>query len=90
MFRIAMLLVIVAAAVLLVTNPGQEAHKQVVFAALAGQATQSEFLGKVAVDLLEKVDVVPLSYNNYYVCSTTTINGELKSVGALSKVWKWK
>jgi len=47
-------------------------------------------LGKIAVDLLGKTDVLPLTYNNYYVCSTTTINGEVKSVGVFSKVWKWK
>jgi hypothetical protein len=89
MFRITLLLVIVVAAVLLVTNPGQDAHKQVVYAALAGQATQSELLEKVAADVLEKVDVVPLTYHNYYVYSTTTLNGEVKSVGALRRVWKW-
>jgi len=58
--------------------------------AAATEATHSEVLGKVAVDLLGKTEVVPLTYNNYYVCSTTTLKGQVKSVGAFSRVWKWK
>ena len=77
-------------AVLFFTNPGHEAHKQVVYTATATQAANSETLGKIAVDLLGKTDVLPLTYNNYFVYSTTTLNGEVKSVGAFSKVWKWK
>ena len=58
--------------------------------ATATQAANSETLGKIAVDLLGKTDVLPLTYNNYFVYSTTMLNGEVKSVGAFSKVWKWK
>ena len=90
MFRLLILALIVAAAVLFFTNPGQEAHRQAVYTAAAAEATQSEVLGKIAVDLLGKTEVVPLTYNNYYVCSTTTLNGETKSVGAFSRIWKWK
>jgi len=90
MFRIGFLVLIIACAVLFFTNPGHDAHKQVVYANAAAQATQSEVLGKIAVDLLGNTEVVPLTYNNYYVCSTTTLNGEVKSVGAFSRVWKWK
>lgn len=90
MFRLGFVALIVAGAVFFFTNPGHDAHKQVVYTATATQATNSEVLGKIAVDLLGKTDVVPLTYNNYFVCSTTTLNGEVKSVGAFSKVWKWK
>lgn len=90
MFRLGFLIVIVAGAVLFFTNPNQDAHKQAVYTAAATQATQSEVLGKIAVDLLGNTGVVALTYNNYYVCSTTTLNGETKSIGAFSKVWKWK
>ncbi len=90
MFRIGFLLLIIALAVLFFTNPGHDAHKQVVYTSAAAEAMKSEVLGKIAVDLLGKTDVVPLTYNNYYVCSTTSVNGETKSVGAFSHVWKWK
>lgn len=90
MFRIGFLVLIVACAVLFFTNPSHDAHKQVVYADAVTQATQSEVLGKIAVDLLGKSEIVPLAYNNYYVCSTTTLKGETKSVGAFSRVWKWK
>ena len=88
--RIGLLVLIVACAVFFFTNPGHDAHKQVVYTAAATQATQSEVLGKIAVDLLGKTEVVPLTYNNYYLCSTTTLNSETKSFGAFSHVWKWK
>ncbi len=90
MFRLGFLLLIVVGAVLFFTNPNHEAHKQVIYTATATQATNSETLGKIAVDLLGKTDVLPLTYNNYFVYSTTTLNGEVRSIGAFSKVWKWK
>lgn len=90
MFRLGFVALIVAGAVVLFTNPSHEAHKQIVYTATATQATNSETLGKIAVDLLGKKDILPLTYNNYFVYSTTTLNGDVKSVGALSKVWKWK
>lgn len=90
MLRLGFIALIVVGAVLFFTNPNHEAHKQVIYTATATQATNSETLGKIAVDLLGKTDVVPLTYNNYFVYSTTTFNGETKSVGVFSKVWKWK
>jgi len=90
MFRIGSLVLIVVCAVFFFTNPSQETHKQVVYTAAATEATQSEVLGKIAVDLLGKTEVVPLTYNNYYLCSTTTLNSKTKSFGAFSHVWKWK
>jgi len=90
MFRLGVLALIVVGAVLFFTNPNHDAHRQVVYTTAATQATNSETLGKIAVDLLGKTDVLPMTYNNYFVCSTTTFNGEVKSIGAFSKVWKWK
>lgn len=90
MFRIGFLILIVALAVFFFTNPSHDAHKQVVYTTAATQAMQSEVLGKIAVDLLGKTEVVPLTYNNYYLCSTTTLNGKVKSVGVVSHVWKWE
>jgi hypothetical protein len=90
MFRIGFFVLIVALAVTFFTNPSHDAHKQVVYTAAATEATQSEVLGRIAVDLLGKTEVVPLTYNNYYVCSTTSLNGETKSIGVFSHVWKWQ
>ena len=90
MFRLGTLVLIVACVVLFFTNPSHDAHRQVVYTNAAAQAVQSEVLGKIAVDLLGKTDVVPLSYHNYYVCSTTSLNGETRSIGMFSHVWRWK
>lgn len=90
MIRLAIFGLTVLLVVLLVTNPSHETHKQTVYKSMASQATSSEMLGKIAVDVLGNVDVLPLQYNNYFVFSTTTLNGETKSVGVLARVWEWK
>jgi hypothetical protein len=88
MIRFAFLLVIVACAVLFVTNPNQDSHRKAVYESIAASKTQSEFLGRIAADFLGDVDVLPLKYNNYYLFSTTTMNGDTVSVGGFSRVWK--
>jgi hypothetical protein len=90
MLRLGFVALIVVALVLAVTNPGQETHKQAVYTSLATQATNSEMLGKIAVDVLGDRNIVPLQYNNYYLFSTTTLDGKTESVGAVARVWKWK
>lgn len=90
MIRLAFAMMIIAALVLAITNPGQETHRKAVYASLTAQATNSEVLGKIAVDMLGDRDIVPLQYNNYYVFSTTTLNGQRQSVGALARVWNWR
>ena len=35
-------------------------------------------------------DILPMTYNNYYLLSTTTVQGQTASVGMLSHVWKMK
>jgi hypothetical protein len=32
-------------------------------------------------------EVLPVTYNNYFVFSTTTLNGKTSSVGLFSRVW---
>lgn len=90
MFRFSVLALIVLGGVLVVTNPSQEAHKKVVYASAASEATHSEVLGNIAADVLENVNLVPLGYHNYYLFSTTTIHGKTASVGVCSRVWKLK
>jgi hypothetical protein len=84
------LIVIVAAAVLVATNPSLDAHKRVVCESVAMARTNSEMLGKIAADMLGDTKAVPLQYNNYYVFSTTTLNSRTASVGVFSHVWKMK
>lgn len=73
-----------------VTNPGQDAHKKVVYESIAASKTNSEFLGKIAADMLGNANVFPVTYNNYYLLSTTTVEGKTASVGMFSKVWNLK
>jgi hypothetical protein len=90
MVRLGVLGLIVVCAVLLFTNPSQDAHKKTVYASIATEATASEFLGKLTTGILTDVDVIPLQYNNYYLFSTTSLNGKTESIGIFSHVWKWK
>jgi hypothetical protein len=90
MIRLIGLGLIVLLAVMAITNPGQEAHKKVVYESIAASKTDSEVLGKIAADLLGNADVLPMTYNNYYLLSTTTVQGQMASVGVFSRVWKTK
>jgi hypothetical protein len=90
MKKIGIIVFIVIGAVLAITNPGLDAHKKVVYMSVATDVTNNEVLGKVAVDLLGNADVLPLTYNNYYLFSTTTLNDQTASIGILSKVKKMK
>lgn len=88
MIRLGILAVVVICAVLAVTNPNHQTHKDIVYASAAAKATQSELLIKIAADVLGAVDVIPLTYHNYFLFSTTTLNGERASIGLFSHVWK--
>jgi hypothetical protein len=88
MLRLAILGLIVICGMLVLTNPSHQTHKDTVYESAASEATKSEMLGRIAADLLGGVDVIPLNYNNYFLFSTTTLNGETASVGVLSRVWK--
>jgi len=90
MFRLGTLGLIIACGVLVLTNPSQDAHRKVLYASAATEATHSDLLGKIAADVLEDVNLIPLGYNNYYVFSTTTVNGKTASIGVCSRVWKLK
>ena len=69
------------------TNPGPDAHRKVVSASIASAKANNELVGKIAGDLLADTNVVPISYNSYYLFSTTTLNGNTASVGLCSRVW---
>jgi len=87
MFRIGLLLIVVACIALAVTNPGEEAHKEVVYQAMSRHIGAEGFLGDLAGDALGSLDVVPLTYHNYLLFSTVTYRQDTLSVGALTKVW---
>ena len=88
MFRLGILGLIVIVALLALTNPSLNAHRNAVYESVAAEATDSQMLGRIAADVLEDFDVVPLTYNNYVVFSTTSCNGETASFGMLSRVWR--
>lgn len=88
MLRLGILGLIIIVALLALTNPSHETHKKVVYASAAAKVTKSELLSKIAVDVLESVDVIPLAYHNYFLFSTTTLDDERTSVGICSHVWK--
>ena len=88
MLRLVNLALIVAFVVLAVTNPGQDLHRRAVYESAA--EAESPVLEKIATQFRGDADVVPLTYNNYYLFSTTTVNGATASVGAISHVWKMK
>ena len=88
MFRVGILGLIVIAALLALTNPGLDSHKNVIYESAAAEATDSPMLGRLAADVLEGFDVVPLTYHNYVVLSTMTLDGDTVSVGMLARVWR--
>jgi hypothetical protein len=81
-------LLLIVALVLVVSNPGEDLHRTAVCESVAAAQGNSRMWEKVTADLLGKGRVGPLSYNNYYLFSTTTREGTTVSVGALSHVWK--
>lgn len=70
-------------------NPSEDSHRNEIKNYVNSQATQSGLLGGVSSSLGLTdiaVDALPLEYNNYYLFSTTTIDGERLSYGLLGFV----
>ncbi len=88
MIRFTIFLLVVLAAVLILTNPNQETHQQNVYASMAANSVKGDLLGKITADVLGTVDPMPLTYHNYYLFSTTTFEDQTASVGIFSRVWK--
>jgi hypothetical protein len=80
------LLIVIGCVALLFTNPGEEAHKDVVYKKLSSEAGVGGFLGDVAGSLMENVDVVPFEYKDYFLFSTMTFRDDIVSVGLLNYV----
>jgi len=86
-FRVGLLLVVIACIALGVTNPGEDAHKRLVYDRLANKVGMEGVLGEIAGEALGNLDVVPLRYNNYVLFSTTAFRDDTVSVGLLTRVW---
>ena len=86
MSRIIAVLIVIACIVLAVSNPGEEAHKKVVYNKLSGTVGMKGFLGEIAGDLMGNLDMVPLTYNNYFLFSTMRFRDDVVSVGFLKQV----
>ena len=96
-----LLIFLVIAVGLIITNPSRETHKEKI-AEVWGHALQENVMGQqkgfgkivsgvvgsVVSDLLidRSLDGVA-EYNNYFVCSTMTVDGEVISFGALNYVY---
>jgi hypothetical protein len=87
MFRVALLLIVIACIVLAVTNPRQDTHKTLVYQRLSNQAGVTGLLGEVTGGVMENLDLVPLKYHNYVLFSTMTFREDTVSVGLLTKAW---
>ena len=87
MFRLGLLLIIVAGIAMVATNPGADDHKSLVYAQMPREMGVDGLLGEVAGEMLDDLDVMPLEYNNYYVFSTMTFRDDIVSVGMVTKVW---
>ena len=87
MFRLGLLLIIVACIVMAVTNPGVEDHKKVVYGNLPNQAGAEGMVAEIAGRVLGNLHPLPITYHNYYLFSTTTFRNDTASVGLLTRVW---
>jgi hypothetical protein len=87
MFRLGLLLIVVACIALAVTNPGIEDHKKIVYQNLPNQAGADGLLGEIAGKVLGNFDPLPLTYHNYYLFSTTTFRDDTMSFGLFTHVW---
>jgi len=87
MFRLGFLLLIVIGVLLAITNPGKQQHQQAVGQKLAQQSGLGETFGAAAGDMLAKADLLPLTYQNYFLFSKTTMHGRTMSIGLLTKAW---
>ncbi len=87
MFRLGLLLILVACIVLAVTNPGMDVHKQAVYRNLPSHAGAEGLFGEIAGTMLGTLDPLPIRYHNYYLFSTTTFRDDTLSVGLLTRAW---
>lgn len=90
MFRFLLLITVVAAGVMFATNPSIDAHNQVVYAQMDQDASKQGFLRRVLVDAQQGAGLVRTQYDNYYLFSTASVDGKLKTIGCFSRVWPWK
>lgn len=81
------ILLVVVCGVLAWTNPDEAAHRRALYTAAAAAAGSGETLSRIAGDAAENLKVIPYKYDNYYLGSTMTLDGKIKSVGLLTKVW---
>jgi hypothetical protein len=72
---------------MVVTNPDQELHRTAVNESAAATQAAGGVFARLTAGILGKADAAPLTYNNYYLFSTTTRNGTTRSVGAFCHVW---
>jgi len=87
MFRLGLLLIIALGIVAAVTNPGIDDHKRIVYRSLPGQIGAQGLMAEISGEMLGSLDLIPLTYHNYVLFSTTSFRENTMSVGLLTRVW---
>lgn len=86
MFRLAPVLLMAACISLAVTNPGADAHKEVVYNRVSNNVGLGGTLGEIAGGMLSNLDALPLEYHNYVLFSTMSYRDEPLSVGFFNHI----
>lgn len=88
---VVIIILVLACVVLFITNPPMEDHKQALFDTLRTAASQggmvSGILGNLGVGIVEELNVLPFTYENYLLFSTLSLDGEMLSIGFLGNVF---
>jgi hypothetical protein len=90
MNRLGLLGLIILCGVLAATNPSRDAHKKTMSETSTASQAKPGLFGGFATSVMADANALSMSYNNYYLFSTTTLNGRTASVGLFSHVWKLK
>jgi hypothetical protein len=86
MAKIICLLIVIACIMLAVTNPGETAHKEIVYNRLSNEVGMQGLIGEFAGGMLGNLNMLPMKYNNYFLFSTMTFRDELVSIGCFRYV----
>ena len=84
------ILLLALAAAMIFFNPSLETHKAAIYEHARNQAAAEGVWARIKAKAAETagvLDIVPLEYHNYVVCSTTTNEDKTLSVGVLGKVF---
>ena len=88
MFKLLVALLVIICVAMAMTNPDTEAHKDVLYAKLLGEAGAKGGWWKLAGAVMVKLDAIPLEYHNYFLFSTVTLRDKTVSYGLFNQIWE--